>query len=333
MRKTVLILGANGRLGLALIHAFKNAGWDVVAHGRGPTPSDLPEGIVYDRSPLDPARWSNGSLRPTVVVHAINPHYTRWAQEALPALRAGIAIAKVLGARLMFPGNVYNYGFPMPSLIGERSPQRATTRKGKIRVSMENMLAAEAANGLRSVILRAGDFIGAERPGGWFDLAITRDLAKGALCYPGPLDQPHAWQDVDTLAATFVAVAARETSLPDAARFNVAGHAITGEALLSATRRNAHAMGIVPTNTSFRIVRFPWAMFMAGQWFVANWRELLELRGLWQQAHTLDGRELHAFLGADMPAMQSLETVVERALRRDPRFHSVPDGAAATTHS
>ncbi len=333
MRKTVLILGANGRLGHALVHAFKNARWDVVAHARGPAPSDLPEGVIYDRSPLDPARWSNGTVRPAVVVHAINPHYTRWAQEAIPALRAGIAIAKVLGARLMFPGNVYNYGFPMPQSIDEYSPQAATTRKGKIRVSMENMLTAEVANGLRSVTLRAGDFIGAERPGSWFDQVVTRDLAKAKLCYPGPLNRVHAWQDVDTLASHFVAVAARESSLPDNVRFNVAGHAITGETLLAATRHSAHALGIVPTETLISTTSFPWALLTAGQWFVASWRELVELRDLWQEPHALDGRELKAFLGADIPPMESLETVVERALRRDPRFKSASNDVPLTTNS
>jgi len=37
----------------------------------------------------------------------------------------------------MLPGNVYNYGLPMPAVIDEHTPQRPTNRKGAIRLQME----------------------------------------------------------------------------------------------------------------------------------------------------------------------------------------------------
>ena len=322
MHKTVLILGATGRLGHSLLHAFRDAGWQVVAQGRGPAPKDLPLGVDYDRGPLDPVYWSHRYPRASVVVHAINPQYSRWHKEAIPALRAGIAIARALDARLMFPGNVYNHAFPVPAIIGNDTQQRATTRKGAIRVEMERMLAAAVADGVRSVVLRAGDFIGAERPGTWFDLAITRDIRSGALCYPGPLDAIHAWQDVDTLATRFVQVAAREKMLPAFVRFNVEGHTATGTELLDAVARSTFNLGLATRLYPLRIKRFPWAMLILGQWLVRDWRELLELRGLWQQPHVLDGSALREFLGDEHQDLESLDAVVQRALRRDPRLQS-----------
>lgn len=320
MRKTVLILGATGRLGHSLLHAFRDAGWQVVAQGRSHAPTDLPLGIDYDRGPLDPVYWLHRYPQASVVVHAINPHYSRWDKEAIPALRAGIAIARALKARLMFPGNVYNHAFPVPAVIGKDTLECATTRKGTIRVEMERMLAAAVADGVRSVVLRAGDFIGAERPGTWFDLAITRDIRGGALCYPGPLDVVHAWQDVDTLATRFVQVAARERMLPDFVRFNVEGHAVTGTELLDAIARATFTLGLTTRRYPLRIRRFPWAMLILGQWLVRDWRELLELRGLWQQPHALDGSALREFLGDEHGHQESLDEVVQRALRRDPRL-------------
>ena len=331
MRKTVLILGATGRLGHSLLHAFRDAGWQVVAQGRGPAPKDLPLGVDYDRGPLDPVYWTHRYPRASVVVHAINPYYSRWHKEAIPALRAGIAIARALGARLMFPGNVYNYGFPMPAVIGNDAQERTNTRKGAIRIEMERMLAAAVADGVRSVVLRAGDFIGAERPGSWFDLAITRDIRGGALCYPGPLDVVHAWQDVDTLATRFVQVATREQRLPDFVRFNVGGHAVTGAELLDAVARATFTLGLSTRRYPLRIKCFPWAMLILGQWLVHDWRELLEVRGLWQQPHVLDGSALREFLDDEPEHHESLDEVVLRALRRDPRLQSaLVDG---TLHS
>lgn len=325
MSKTVLILGATGRLGHALLHAFRDAGWQVVAQGRGPAPDDLPSGIDYDRAPLDPAYWSRRYPQASVVVHAINPHYNRWDDEAIPALRAGIAIARSLKARLMFPGNVYNYAFPIPPVIGSDTPERTTTRKGAIRIEMERMLAAAVADSVRSVVLRAGDFIGAERPGTWFDLVVTRDIRKGTLCYPGPLNVKHAWQDVDTLAMRFVQVAARESELPDFARFNVEGHAVTGTKLLHSIQRATFELGLATQRYPLRIKAFPWPILVLGQWLVRSWREVLEMRGLWQQPHTLDGSALRAFLGDEHGRAESLDTVVQRALRRDPRLRHRDD--------
>jgi nucleoside-diphosphate-sugar epimerase len=322
MRKTVLILGATGRLGHSLLHAFRDAGWRVVAQGRGPAPDDLPLGVDYDRGPLDPVYWSHRYPQVSVVVHAINPHYSRWDKEAIPALRAGIAIARALKARLMFPGNVYNYAFPMPAVIDSRTPERATTRKGAIRVEMERMLAAAVTDGVRSVVLRAGDFIGAERPGTWFDLVIADDIRSGALCYPGPLDVMHAWQDVDMLAMRFMQVAARERELPDFARFNVEGHAVTGTELLQSVERATFALGLTTQRYPLRTKSFPWPMLILGQWLVRTWRELLELRDLWRQPHALDGSNLRAFLGDEYGLPESLDAVVQRALQRDPRLQS-----------
>jgi hypothetical protein len=54
-----------------------------------------------------------------VVVHAVNPIYTRWDAELLPLFRQGLAVAEALGARFMLPGNVYNYGSGMPALLDE----------------------------------------------------------------------------------------------------------------------------------------------------------------------------------------------------------------------
>ena len=44
---------------------------------------------------------------------------------------------------------------------------------------------------VRVIILRAGDFFGGVR-GSWFDLVITKELERGRITYPGPLDVVHA---------------------------------------------------------------------------------------------------------------------------------------------
>ena len=106
-RPTVLILGANGRLGTAAARAFAAAGWRVLAQVRRAANPEL-DGVAQAVAiALDDTETLVRSARgTTVVVHAVNPAYTRWDAEAMPALEAGLAVAERLGAHFMLPGNV-----------------------------------------------------------------------------------------------------------------------------------------------------------------------------------------------------------------------------------
>jgi len=146
--RTVLILGANGRFGLAAAQAFAAAGWHVLAQVRRGAAVGMPAAAELVQAPLGAlADVLREQPAPDVVVHGINPVYTRWDEEALPAARASMDLAERLGARFMLPGNVYNYGEAMPALLDESTPQRPTTAKGRIRVEMEDELERRAAAG------------------------------------------------------------------------------------------------------------------------------------------------------------------------------------------
>ena len=193
---TVLVLGANGRFGRAAVLAFAAAGWRVQAQLRRAPVAPLPAGATAVAAPLaDTGALVAAAAGATAVVHAVNPVYTQWDAEALPAFEQGAAVARRLGALFMLPGNVYNYGEKMPALLLPDTPQRPSTRKGELRCAMEAAMqaqAAHAAQGLRSVVIRGGDFYGAGS-GSWFDQAIVKSLAAGKLVYPGPLQVAHAW--------------------------------------------------------------------------------------------------------------------------------------------
>jgi nucleoside-diphosphate-sugar epimerase len=100
-----------------------------------------------------------------VVFHGPNPPgYTNWRGLAIPMLRSAIAAARAAGARLIYPGSVYNYGPDAGEVVSEAAPQNPRTRKGRIRVEMEAMLRDAAAQGLRTLVVRAGDFFGPRAP-------------------------------------------------------------------------------------------------------------------------------------------------------------------------
>ncbi len=308
-RPTVLVLGARGRLGGAAVQAFAAAGWQVLAQARRAGP--LPAGATAVELPLaDTAALAGRAAGAQAVVYAVNPPYTRWDRELLPLARAGMDVAQRLGALFMLPGNVYNFGAAMPALLREDTPQRPTTVKGRQRCELEAEMRSRAAAGqLRSVVIRAGDFYGGGS-GNWFDQAIVKDIARGKLVYPGPLDRVHAWAYLPDLARSFAAVAAR-AAWHEAPAFEVlhfAGHSCTGAELLAGIEGAAAELGLRPAR-GWRHGDMPWGLVRAVGIVHPMWRELARMSYLWRVPHALDGQAMAQAVGT-LPA-----TPVAQALK------------------
>lgn len=295
---TVLILGANGRFGQAAVQAFAQAGWRVLAQVRRAPSAPAHPSVTALAVPLaDTTALVRAAAGATAVVHAINPPYTQWRSDALPLMRQGLAVARALGACFLLPGNVYNFGSQLPALLREDTPQQGDHEKARIRIAMENELrdaaqdAAQQGNGLRCAIIRAGDFFGCGS-GSWLDQAIVKDIARGKLVYPGPLNVPHAWAYLPDLAAAFERVAAQ----PGTARFeslHFAGLTLTGQELLAGVEAAAADLGLRPAQ-GFRVGTMPWGLIRAVGLVYPLWRELARMRYLWQRPHALDGQRLAA---------------------------------------
>lgn len=297
-RPCILILGANGRLGLAAAQAFTAAGWQVIAPLRHAPAAGLPADVRVLRTPIEQTeQLAQHAAGARLVLYAVNPPYTAWAKQLLPLARCGMAIAERLGARLLLPGNVYNFGETMPARLTESTPQIAAGRKGQLRIALEAEIEQRCATGqLQATVLRAGDFYGAGA-GSWFDLAIVKSLHAGKLVYPGPTDRPHAWAYLPDLARAFVALASRApAACGPFERFHFAGHALTGAELLAGIERAADALGIAPQR-AWAHGGLPWGVIRLGGLLVPIWRELAEMEYLWRMPHALDGAALARAIG------------------------------------
>ncbi|HSH43960.1 MAG TPA: NAD-dependent epimerase/dehydratase family protein, partial [Arenicellales bacterium] len=180
MQQDVLILGITGSLGQAVARAMAARGWQIRALHRDP------ETAGKRLQGLGPIAWLRGDAMngdevaaaargARIIVHAVNPPgYRNWRGLAIPMLANTIAAARSSGARILFPGNVYNYGPDAFGAVTELSPRNPRTRKGRIRVEMETMLADGAGQGARAIILRAGDFFGANGASSWFENALVK---------------------------------------------------------------------------------------------------------------------------------------------------------------
>jgi nucleoside-diphosphate-sugar epimerase len=306
MSGRILILGAAGRLGYAAGEAFRIAGWRVTSLVRPGAAHRAPRGTkivetIDRRVAVETARGKD------VVLHALNPAFKTWRRMALPHAYAAIEAAETAGATLLFPGNLYNYGAGMPSVIDEATPMAPTTRKGDIRVEIEQRMQEASERGMRTIILRAGDFFGSGR-GSWFDLVIAKQLARNEITYPGPLDVVHEWAYVPDLAAAMVQLAEARERLGRFETFGFPGHAVTGRALIDAI-----AKAIGRDSRDLKVRSMQWWMIKAAAPFFALPRELAELDYLWQVPHRISGDKLKATIG--LVPHTPLETAIKRAVR------------------
>lgn len=300
MSGKILILGAAGQLGFAAATAFRDAGWTVLSLVRPGHGRFAAEGTtVVEDDGLHAEAVLESAPGVDVVLHALNPAFRNWEHQALPMLDVAIAVAEEAGATLIYPGNLFNYGRRMPALIDENTPMKPTTRKGRLRTEAEYRLAVMSERGLKVIILRAGDFFGG-RPGSWVDLVIARDIEANVVRYPGPLDVVHSWAYLPDYAAALVRLTEKRTSLGPFEPFGFPGHALTGQQFINAIRSDLGRM--------LRFRTFPWWPLIVLSPFLADWRELAEMRYLWSVPHRLSGERLAATIG-DIPQTPLAEAI------------------------
>lgn len=303
---SVLILGAGGRLGLAATRAFAQSGWQVHAQVRPVAGAIDPfAGIVgVQRVALsldDHAALAKAAAGARVVVHAVNPPYTQahWRTTAPAMLEAAIRVSRQLGARLMLPGNVYNFGESMPKELREDTLQKPSTLKGRIRVAMEQRMANAAQQGdMRAVVIRAGDFFGSGR-GSWLDQSMANKLKRGRMMYPGAMDVPTAWAYLPDLARSFVEVAQKSDSLPAFDTLHFGGYSLTGNDWVKVLTEIACQQGWVPAGGQLKLESLPWLLIGLGGLVKPTWAALMEMRYLWQRPHQLVNHKLASVIGAE----------------------------------
>lgn len=277
---SVVILGAKGRFGRAASAAFAEAGWSVVDVARQ-WPSGQEGAARQVADVTDPAALLEVCKGHDVIVNAVNPPYPDWAREIPRITEAVIAAGHACGATIMIPGNVYNYGADMPPVLTEETPWRAKTRKGCIRIRMENTY---RESGVPTIVLRGGDFLEPARTGNWFDSHIAAKAWQGKLTYPGPRDVTHAWAYLPDMARAMAMLAGKRGDFDSYESFGFAGYGLDGDALIAAVEK--------VTGRKMRVSGMPWGILRLLGFVSPLMREVNEMRYLWQVPHQIDGTKL-----------------------------------------
>lgn len=295
MTKTVLILGPTGRFGRNAAEAFEAAGWRVRR---------------FDRKRDDLESAARGV---SVIVNAWNPPYGKWARDVL-AIQPGVhKVALANDATVIIPGNVYVFGEETPSPWSDTSHYGASNPMGRIRIDMER---GYRDAGVRTIILRAGDYIDTQPSGNWFDRIMVPSLAKGKFTYPGRTDIERAWGYLPDVARATVMLAEKRDVLAHFEDVCFPGYTLSARQIAETlAQMRGHEVTIKPV---------PWGLFRLIRPFMADMKGILEMRYLWNKPHRLDGekfdRLLPGFLHtpvqeALMHATAHLEPPQERGVR------------------
>ncbi|GES45747.1 membrane protein [Rhizobium dioscoreae] len=295
--KTALILGATGGIGGAVAQGLTLRGWRIRALNRNAAEAARrqPEFDWFQGDAMQADDVLKAAQGVDVIVHAVNPPgYRNWGKVVLPMLDNTIAAAKVVGARIVLPGTVYNFGPDVFPNVTEDSAQRPKTRKGAIRVQMERRLRAAAEQGGTPVIIvRAGDFFGGARANSWFSQAmVTPGKAITSMTYPGKRGVGHQWAYLPDVAETMIRLIEKGDKLPAFAVYHMRGHWDgDGRQMIEAVQR--------VVGRKVKVKSFPWWIIPLASPFVTFMRELREMSYLWDVPLQMRNDRLVAVLGEE----------------------------------
>ena len=295
-KRIALVLGATGGIGGEMARRLVARGWHVRALQRNPD-------TLARRN--NAFAWIHGDamVRDDVVsaaqgaqliVHAVNPPgYHNWAGLVLPMIDNTIAAARASGARIVLPGTVYNFAPDTFPVLRETTPQRPLTRKGQIRAELERRMQAASAEGVRSLIVRAGDFFGPQTRNTWFAGALVRPgKPVRSVTYPGAAGIGHQWAYLPDVAETMLRLVEQGDRLPDFAVYHMLGHWDADGTQMAASIGRTVGRPV-------RTRPFPWWLLPVLAPFSEMLREMREMRYLWQHPARMDNARLVQTLGAE----------------------------------
>ena len=295
-RKIALVLGATGGIGGAVAKRLAEAGWHIRALNRDAAKARLskPEYEWKQGDALVAKDVLDAAQGVAVIVHAVNPPgYRNWGEVVLPMIDNSIAAAKAVGATIVLPGTVYNFGPDAFPILREESPQHPTTIKGAIRVEMEARLRRVSESGVSAIIVRAGDFFGPGAANNWFSQGLLKaGQPVKSVMYPGRKGVGHQWAYLPDVAEIMFRLIENRPNLPAFATYHMEGvWDSDGTKMIGAIEKAA--------GRTLNIRSFPWwaLPFMAP--FVTFFRELKEMRYLWSEPLKMDNARLIATLGAE----------------------------------
>lgn len=143
--KKVLVVGASGGVGYALVCELVSRGIQVIAFSRGKEKltslfQHKENVTIFAGDALNKQDMLLAAQGVDTIFHAVSFPYQEWEQKHLKCLKSMTEVAKMEQTKIVLADNIYAYGRQTARGVIEASNKEPHTKKGKIRLSMEKAL-------------------------------------------------------------------------------------------------------------------------------------------------------------------------------------------------
>ena len=291
--KKALVLGASGSMGYAIVNELCGRGIHVVAFARnkerlgalfsGNKHVEVVAGDVFVKEDI-----MNAAKDVDIIFHVVNIPYSDWEKQQEKLLINILEVSKHYGIKLGIVDNIYAYGRQGEGLVKEEAKKRPHTKKGKIRLQLEEM--AKQAN-VRMFIAHFPDFYGPNAESTLVHHTLKGILANKMSSFVG--DKKIAREYIFTPDGAKAMV---ELALHDEAygqNWNIPGYGvITGEEMIQHIREL--------TGYTKRIIAVKRGMIQFIGLFDKQMKEFVEMLYLTEKPVVLSGEKYERYIG-DIP--------------------------------
>lgn len=229
-----------------------------------------------------------------VVYYCINVPYHHWEKHALQLLKNCVDAAVEHKVKLVFPGNVYVYGHARYNPVDEKHPHIAHTKKGLIRMEMEEMLVlAHKEHGLEYTNIRMPDFYGPYVVNGFSEKVYINAMKGKSLQWIGNLDMDIEFIYIEDGGEAMVTAALSDKSNGEV--FNIPGVEIT-----TSRKYLSEIVNQAGTKSKISTMNFDFIFKLIGL-FNPVVKELVEMLYLKREKLILKGSKFEEMIGS-MPA-------------------------------
>lgn len=254
-----LIVGATGGIGRATAKALVEMGKEVVCFSRNKEKAEkyyadlkgvkLVQGDASKSENIEKNLDGVDSL-----YYCVNIPYPEWEEKARKLMAVSMEAAIKHNVKFVFPGNVYVFGIPQFNPITEGHPKTAMTKKGIIRIEMEEAIERAARlRGLKYTIVRLPDFYGPYVINGFYDLIFLNALRGKKMKWFGDLKVPTEFVFIEDAGKAMAISGTNEKA--DNMMFHIPGYKETtaGEFLKEIKKQSPKNPSISALNIQFLV--------------------------------------------------------------------------------
>lgn len=288
--KKALVAGATGGMGYALVQELRRRNIEVIAFARGE--QKLKE--LFNNMPGVAVRAGDALLEKDIIhaadgadvlFHAISFPYQEWETTHPLALKNMLRAAKGQEAKFALVDNIYAYGRQTDSPIDEAAKKEPHTKKGNIRLEMENVI---KTSGVPYLIVHMPDFYGPNAGNTVLNETLKNVALNKTANFIGSPSLAKEFLFTEDGAKAMIELALRENAYNQ--NWNIPGVSpITGNEMKELLQTEWNY------SKNFRTVSKTMIKFMA--LFNPFMKELIEMMYLYEQPVLLSGKKYEEQIG------------------------------------